>query len=231
MKTVFLSFSFRDDDRDLVSGVERLLASHDVRAVNGRRLGGEALTPAVMTRIEECDGCVALMTRRDQLAAGGWTTHPWVDDELKHARGRNLPGIALVEDGVQLAGAYAEHERISFRREDPLEAFLALSETIGVWRQQKGGRVLKVQLQPQDVAQQVTRRGNLHRCRYRLTEQGKSSEWREAQPIREIGGVFLYLPNVKDEHLIEVEIANGRTWTSPAIGQWLQIQLEKEAGP
>jgi hypothetical protein len=81
------------------------------------------------------------------------------------------------------------------------------------------------------VAQQVTRRGNLHRCRYRLTEQGKSSEWREAQPIREIGGVFLYLPNVKDDHLIEVEIANGRTWTSPAIGQWLQIQLEKEAGP
>jgi hypothetical protein len=229
MKTLFLSFSFNDQDRDLVAGVERLLASHEIRPINGRRLGGQALTPAVLRRIEECDGCVALMTRRDELAAGGWTTHPWVDDELKHARSKDLPAIALVEDGVKPTGAYAEHERIPLVREKPLDAFLALSETIGLWRRQRAGRMLKVQLQPEELARTVSRRANGHSCRYRLIQPGQSAEWRDAEPVREVGGVFLYVPGVKDEHLIEVEVRNGGTWTSPATGQWLQVELENEA--
>jgi hypothetical protein len=228
MKTLFLSFSFNDQDRDLVAGVERLLASHEIRPITGRRVGGEAVTPAVLRRVEECDGCVALLTRRDELAAGGWTTHPWVDDELKHARGRDLPAIALVEDGVKPAGAYAEHERIPLDREAPLDAFLALSETIGLWRRQRAGRMLKVQLQPEELARTVSQRANGHRCRYRLTENGEFTEWREARPVREVGGVFLYVPGVRDEHLIEIEVANGVVWSSPATGQWLQVELERE---
>ena len=75
MKKVFLSFAFRDEDRGLVTAAEQLLASHDLVAVTGKRLAGEALTPAVMQRIEACDALVALLTRRDLKTSGKWTTH------------------------------------------------------------------------------------------------------------------------------------------------------------
>ena len=51
MKNIFLSFSFRDADRELVAQVEQLLASHNIAVVTGRRLGGGQLTPEVMQRI------------------------------------------------------------------------------------------------------------------------------------------------------------------------------------
>jgi hypothetical protein len=72
MKRIFLSFSFRDEDKPLVAAVERLLACHDLQVVTGMRLGGGALTQEVMKRIESCDGLVALLTRRQELAGGGW---------------------------------------------------------------------------------------------------------------------------------------------------------------
>jgi hypothetical protein len=80
------------------------------------RLGGEALTPAVMQRIEECDALVTLLTRRDQKTTGKWTTHDWVRDELNHARSKSMRAVAFVENEVEAGGAYAEHERIPLDR-------------------------------------------------------------------------------------------------------------------
>ena len=47
---VFMSFSFREDDRDLVDDLESLFRSHDVLPVTGHELDGEPLTPAVMNK-------------------------------------------------------------------------------------------------------------------------------------------------------------------------------------
>jgi hypothetical protein len=94
-----------------------------------------------MERIEASDGCVAVMTRRERLGELGaerWATHPWVRDEINHARGHDVRSVALVQEGVSDAGAYGERERIPFLREAPLEAFLALLETLRLWRQEMG---------------------------------------------------------------------------------------------
>lgn len=53
MKKVFLTYSFREEDRDLVSYVEHLLASHNILAVTGEGVGGAGLTPAVQKRIQD----------------------------------------------------------------------------------------------------------------------------------------------------------------------------------
>ncbi len=63
MKRVFLSFSFRQEDRDLVHDVEQLLASHDLAVLTGRVTGGGQLTEEIMKRIQSCDALVALATR------------------------------------------------------------------------------------------------------------------------------------------------------------------------
>lgn len=224
MKTAFQAHAFRDEDRDLASSVERLLASHNVKAVTGAGVGGDQITPAVQERIRKADGLVALLTRRDRLAASGYTTHGWVKAELNFARDHAKRAIALVETEVVLDGPYAEHERIVLDRERPLEALLKLSETIGLWKRESG-RTLKVQILPDEVALQIAD-GDGVTCRYRFMEGGSRHEWREGELIPETGGTFLYLRGVQDEYMVEIEIdGQGRRWYSRATSQHLPVAM------
>lgn len=226
---VFLSFSFRDEDKDLVDLLERLLASHDVRPITGRRLGGGALTPEVMQRIDAADALIALMTRREALPGTGdrFKTHDWVRDEMQRARNSDKPAIALLETGVENVGAYAESEHIALDRDNPLEAILRLSETLSLWKEQLG-RKLKARLSPEGVAVPLARGNGRWRCRYRLSSQGDFSDWQEVQVVREVGGVFAYLNVNTEGQLVELEVSgDGRQWTSPATGQWMHIELEE----
>jgi hypothetical protein len=232
---VFLSSSFEDDDRELVGQIESMLSSIDVQMVTGRRLGGGDLTAEIMQLIEASDGCVAVMTRRERLGERGterWATHPWVRDEINHARGHDVPSVALVQEGVSDAGAYRERERIPFLREAPLEAFLALLETIRLWRQEMGStRVAR--LSPDDLGRRFRRELGM-RCRYRyVTAEGERSEWADVEPIPAPGGTLVYLKGVRsDTDQIEVEVLNQDRpiMFSAATPQWLSIALEDLGG-
>ena len=59
---IFLGFSFREADQDLVRWCERMFASQFAHTMTGERLGGEALTPAVQSRIDQCDAVIGLLT-------------------------------------------------------------------------------------------------------------------------------------------------------------------------
>ena len=231
MKKLFLSYHFGDEDRSLVSQVERLLASHHLFVVTGQRLGGEALTPAVMQRIESCDGLVSLLTRREQKTSGGWTTHQWVINELNHARSKQIRAIALVEDGVDVSGAYGERERIHFNRQALPEAFLALSETIGLWKSE-AGRQLKIQILPEQLAEHAAAALGELTCHYRFGLAGDFSEWQQAQQVPETGGTFIYIDGVKDEQMIQIKISHaGAQWLSRFISsQSLPIELRQSGG-
>jgi hypothetical protein len=211
------------------------LSSHDVQIVTGRRLGGGALTPEIMKRIEGCDACVALMTRRERLgdpADDRWSTHPWVRDEMNHARAHGVRGIAIVEIGVDVGGAYSERERVLFKREAPLAAFLALSDTIRLWREAMG-RTRIARVSPDDLGRRFRQERNM-RCRYRfVTPDGERTEWVDAEPIAAPGGTLLYLKGVRSEtDQVEVEVLeNGNPLLySEATPQWLSIALENFGG-
>lgn len=229
MERIFLSFSFRDQDRELASQAERLLNSHGITVITGRRLGGEALTPAIQQRINECDGLVALLTRRDQLAGGGWTTHNWVRDELTFARDHDKRTIALVEKDVQAEGAFGENERLPFDRDAPLEAFLALSETIGVWKHEAGRR-MRVQILPPEFVEWAAALPNEPVCLYRVFDaNGQPSEWHEAKAVPEPGGMFAHLRGIRDGYLVQLKVQyNAQTWQSRAMSpQALPLELRQ----
>ena len=222
---VFLAFSFRDEDKPLVGYIDRLLASQFVQLRTGENLGGSQLTPTVQRRIEESDALVALLTRRDQLSSGGWTTHQWVLDELAWARSKNKPAVALVEDGVEPGGMFQPHERIHLDRGNPVEALLRLAETVASWKLDVG-RQIKVQLAPEEIASKLGE-GEVP-CRHRLWHQGRFTEWRDAMPVPEAGGTFLYLDGVREDHLIQIRAEDaGKVWQSPATSQWMMVQLKK----
>ena len=98
MRRVFLSHSFAERDRALVTHVESLLRSHALVAITGRNLGGGQLTPEVARLIEGSDAMVALFTQRQNEPPG--VTHPWVLQEFGHARLRGMPAIGMYETGV-----------------------------------------------------------------------------------------------------------------------------------
>jgi len=168
MDTVFVAQSFHAADRDLVDGIIRLLTNFGLTAILGSDLGGGSLAPEVMERINQADAFIALATRREQLPDGEWTTSDWVRDEISHARGKNKPCTALVEQGVKLSGAYLGpgYEHILIDREKPLGAFLRVTDTLRVWRD-KYGRLVRVRLQ-RDEAAALARSGAV--CQYRLID-------------------------------------------------------------
>lgn len=131
---IFLAHAFRDEDKPLVAEVEKLLRKHSIRAITGEGLGGGQLTPEVCRRIESCEALIAVLTRRDSLVKGGWTTHQWVLDELVHARARGKRAIALVEEGIAVGGISQPHEWIALDRERPEKALLKLTETLREWQ-------------------------------------------------------------------------------------------------
>jgi hypothetical protein len=233
MRTIFLAYAFRDPDRELAAMVERLLASHNLRAVTGEALGGGSVTPEVQARIQKADGLIALLTRRDQLASGGWTTHDWVRDEIGYARGLNppKPAIGLREEGVEFGGAWTQNERIDLDRANPAEALLRLSETIGEWKR-KAGRLVKVQLLPDNVVSPLVNVNGVT-CEYRFVHEGDEVGGADGvKLIGETGGTFIYVRGAQDEYMVKVRIRHPdrRCWASLATSQYLPVTLSVAEG-
>jgi hypothetical protein len=230
---MFLAFAFRDEDKELVDGADRLIASHLWQVLSGEDLGGAQLNPAVQARIDKCHGVVGLLTRREAKQAGGYTTHQWVLDELGYARARGIRAIALVEDGVDVGGMYQPHEYIALDRAKPAPALLRLSETIGLWRQEFG-RTVKVQLLPTALGRKIAGGGNGVSCTHRLFLDGKYTPWTEVTPVPEGGGTFVYLEGVQDAHLIQIKVQDqgkgNSTYQSVATSQWIAVALSRGAG-
>jgi hypothetical protein len=226
MIKLFLAYSFRDEDKELVSYIEQVLASHGLERPRNDRLGGEEITSAVQRLIDDSDALIALLTRRDRKTNGSWTTHDWVKDELTYARSRGKKGIALIENQVETAGMSAGNEHIPLDRGKPHLALLALSETIGLWRRELG-RTVKIQLLPPRVAEKLGNGSQALECRQRLNLAGKVSEWQKVVPSPETGGTFVYVDGVQEGHLIQLQVREqDKVWESVMTSQWMAVELK-----
>jgi hypothetical protein len=186
-----------------------------------------------MERIESSDALVAVLTRRDRIGDTGnrWTTSDWVKQELTHAHAQSVPAIAFVEDGVETSGPMADHERIPFRRDDLLDAWVALAETFGLWAHQCGYTRMALLL-PDRVGHDL-RSGDDLSCRYRFISRSQQSDWVKAEPVPGPGGTVLWLKGVPDQDAqIQVEIlCNGKlAWWSDPTPQSIHIELKNQPG-
>jgi len=229
MQNVFVSFHFSDDfdspDRLLANRVESLVKSHGLAVTNGEVLGGGPLTDGVRALIEKSDALIALMTRREQQDDGSWSTHQWVREEYAHALSKNIRAIAMIENGVPAGGMYQANEYIPYDPEDSLKAFLRLSATLGVWREQSG-RCVKLWVQPDQVALDY---GAKAEWRYRFNVSGSYSEWQHVSLTPEPGGCFLYLPNVSEDALIQIQArSDNGSAESICSPQWVVVNLEEK---
>jgi len=201
-----------------------LLVSHEVAVVTGEQILDASVSDTVHQRIAQTDGTIALLTRREELEAGGWTTHPWVVDELHDAQLLGKPAVALVEEGVDARGLSGETQVIAYRSGDPAEALLELSGVIGLWKS-RAGVVLKARIQPPEVAETLFGAARSV-FRYRVFLEGDLSEWRAATPIIRPGAVLLYLAVPRQGAMVQVEVSDGRTtWLSAIVPDLVPIDL------
>jgi hypothetical protein len=120
--------------------------------------------------------------------------------ELGHARSESKLAISLVENGVEVEGAYAEHERIPLDRSNPLDALLALSDAIRIWKEELG-LSRRIQIMPPEIGQMLRTTPELV-CRYRfVSPEGARSAWRHAEPVPQPTGAILFVSGLRgDDH-------------------------------
>lgn len=234
MERIFIAFGFNPKDRAIVGDIELILRSFGILPDGGEILGGEALDSAILAKIKNNDGLIAVLTRREGPSKQRFST--WVQSELIAANTLQKHAIAFVEKGLKLpSGLFSQNERIDYDPEDPLPAFLKLVRIIGEWKR-TAGRRLKAILLPDELAQivRVKLRDNpdFVRCEYRFIRDGQAeSEWQTAVLSPEVGGTLAYLRGAKDDLMIEMRIkVPDQTWTSAYSQQWTHVRFEKKTG-
>ena len=229
MRTLFLSFSFRDSDRDLVQKVEQLLASHGIQVVTGRNLGGGPLTQEVMARIEQTDGLIALATRRDQLAQppGTWTTHQWVRDELNHRTARiYLPSPSSSK--ASLWRALTPNRNISLSIVINRSTHFCGCRTPSRWKREAGQR-LEVRIMPEELSKHPGHMTGTIVCRYRYLVGDEFTDWKEArsQSWRRSG----VSDQVRENNLVQLQLQDGaKQWFSEVTPPLAEIELKQVGG-
>jgi hypothetical protein len=232
VKTVFLSFHFSDSDKKIAGQVELLLESHHIATKTGEHLGGGKIAPSVQKRIEISDALVAIATADpNQPRAGGkFNTYDWVYDEIAFARDNKKPVAVMVANDVDLGGGmHGDAERIAYDPTAPLDAFLKLSETIGIWKSE-AGRSMKLMLINDDLVTALD--GNLEfgKCEYRIHPGDRPpTTWITASLRGEgVGAIVAFAKGLQDDDLIEVRVeTNVARWYSRSEPQLIKVQMMK----
>jgi hypothetical protein len=217
---IFLSFCFRDENKELVANVKQVITSHGMLSITGEHLGGGQVNTTIESKISECDGLVALFTAFD--GNSDWVYYERILATKKAA-------ITMAETGVVLGGLLSTYEKIIIDRSNQLPALLSLSHTLGEWKQ-KFGRTVKVEVAPPGLAERLGS-GDAHiSCRYRLWNKGTATEWHDAKPVPEGLGTFIYIDGVQEDQLIQLQVDDkGTIWQSRANPQLMQIELKPNA--
>jgi hypothetical protein len=201
MESVFISYKFRDSDRQVAANVKRLVQSHLLTPQDGEDLGGEQLWAEVDRRIQSAEALVALF-----LLPHDPTDHTWLRTEYDRACDNKKPVIALVENGFGWTDP-RNKEYAKLDRGAPLDGFLKLSATLGVWRRDAGQRV-QVKLLPEMMARLAARQG--YSCRYRLNvDNDPISDWITVNPGGSVAGFGFRASGIRENVNIEIEVNDG----------------------
>lgn len=115
-KVVFLAYQFKD--RELAKGLRLLLQNNGFTPLDGENLP-ERISKGILKRIKQSSSFIAIITKRDELSDGGYTTSSWLLEEKGAALMVNKTVILMVEQGVNdhyIGYLQSDSQRIHFDR-------------------------------------------------------------------------------------------------------------------
>jgi hypothetical protein len=119
--SVFLSFSYRETDKELAAGVKLLLTTYGFTVITGENNDIGSLSQSILTKIKQSQKILVLMTRRDQKNNNLFTTSSWLLEEKGAAIALGKPCLMMVESDVDVAeigGMQGDDARIHFNRDN-----------------------------------------------------------------------------------------------------------------
>jgi hypothetical protein len=122
---VFLARQFNTPDAQLGSSVRKRFERAGFRVQEGKAEGLEQFRHAIVTKIRDSRFFLCLLTRRDELKKGGYTSSVWLYQEIGAAVAFGKRPLLLVEDGIDdhYAGELQKvYEYIPFNRSRTEEA-------------------------------------------------------------------------------------------------------------
>ena len=227
LDSIFISHHFDDKAIELAEHVQRLVISHKINAVTGKRLAGQQLSPAVRQKIDKCQASIVLLTDRDE-----GKTNQWVRDERAYALGKQHQIITLLDNGLKDEAMFSDFEKITIDYDNFHLNLLYLSETISIWKDMAGQK-MKLLLRPKEISKQIANNIGQFPIQYRIWseehyEANAGPQWRNVVPRPEEGGATLYLKGIQPGDMIEVEAnINGAKWGSAAANHNVIVELKK----
>ncbi|MEM7086107.1 MAG: hypothetical protein AAF489_07990 [Bacteroidota bacterium] len=222
MESIFLSHHFDNEIAPVVESFKRLIESHDLEVIDGRRLEGQLVIDEVKSRIEEADAVIVFLSKRE---AG--KTNEWVSHERSAAQTLGKPLLAVIEQGLTNAAPFGGFESLQYDPDKLADTLLDISESIFGWKLQLGEQI-EALLEPEDIV--TTVRENADRdgiVQYRLLgKRGKWGNWKKAVVIPRPGGVSLLLNGVTKKSELQIKVTtNNRIWNSDVVNRDLRILI------
>jgi hypothetical protein len=212
---IFVGYGYNDRDKWIEERVFPLLEALDCQPVHAKNVFGDSLSPKVKETLLACDAMIGFTTRREPMGDERWSTHRWVIEELASAF-RLMPVVEIREKGVDTqAGMLGGNQRIEFSEDAKDKCLVELALAINQIRKDATWKTLK--LGPGEFVQAIR---NVQgkpgfRCKYRTRRRNQESVYAEVQPKRIAGGLYVIVPGLRDDDLIEVVVeASGQVWRS-----------------
>jgi hypothetical protein len=101
---VFLSQSFRDEDRPVVELVDAIAKAFGFLTVTVDSASPATPPREAARQIKESAGLIAVVTRRDELATGGFRGPQAVHEEVAMADSHDLPVLLFYESSIDISG-------------------------------------------------------------------------------------------------------------------------------
>lgn len=128
---VFLSYSFRPANEEIVGLIRQLLVALGFDVLEGDDPRPASVSSKVKSKIGRASAVVSLMTR-DVDEGGTSLPSTWVIEEATYGLAQNKPVVRMIEDGVSTEGRiFGDQEYIPLERANPAKALVRLARMLG----------------------------------------------------------------------------------------------------
>lgn len=124
IETIFLGYSYRQEDDEFVSGFKELLSDKGYEVLDGKADGLGSISQAIIEKIQISDAVVIVMTKRDKKENGKFTTAAWLLEEKGAGLALGKPVGMLVEEEIDdsdIGGMQGDNQRFHFTRNNFLK--------------------------------------------------------------------------------------------------------------
>ena len=214
---IFLAYGYNQRDQWIKDMIKPIVEAFGSTAVTGEETYlGPDIPTNVLDKIRRSDALIGFTTRRTTQDNIVWTTHQWVVMELAAAITQRKRVVEVRELGVDPQGGLGQNmQRIDYNEANRDQCLVDIVKAIGLWHRNDTKRL---QLLPDGLVNSELRpilKSPGLACQYFVRIGNFEEGPFQAQIWGFKGGLFIDVPNVPNDALIQINVAfGGQAWSS-----------------